>query len=352
MGQQGNLDDIHRSEHAINIFPPQAGLPWATGILSCRQNKYWQLTLDTTRVFLAHFAADEATPQISKSGKSISQISREELGPRMEEGWAKFPCYMFSEGDRQRTRLLAAVNVFIFVFDDFWEMNSIDSFAGVNDDFIARMESGFSHTNEPRSFLKLLIDQVILDIRELDSISGNNAGQEMIDLMIRFFKRPPPPEQYKNLEEFLTYRHEDAAIPHVLGCTKFGLNSSVDLNSPRLARYIRLMKDHISIANDLGSWEKEKKAFESKKVMYMINVVSVIKDLLRLRTDHAAVAMTQSLQFQIETEIDVEIERLITEDALTGEEWRFVDATLHVMSGNVFVSTVMSRYGGEEFRLK
>lgn len=83
----------------------------------------------------------------------------------------------------------------------------------MNDEFIARMEPGFSYNNEPRSFLKLLIDQAILDIRELDSISGNNAGQEMIDLMIRFFKRPPPPEEYKNLEEFLMYRHEDAAVP-------------------------------------------------------------------------------------------------------------------------------------------
>lgn len=138
----------------------------------------------------------------------------------------------------------------------------------------------------------------------------------------------------------------------MLGCTKFCLDSSVDLNSPRLARYIRLLKDHVSIANDLGSWEKEKKAFKSKKVLYMINVVHVIKDLFKLPTDHAAVAMAQSLQLQIETEIDLEIERLMTEDTLTGEEWRFIDATLHVMSGNVFVSTVMSRYGGEEFRLK
>lgn len=145
MGQQGNLEDVHRSEHAIDIFPLQAGLPWATGILSCRQNKYWQLTLDTTRVFLALFAADEAAPRIFKSGKSISQISRKELGTRMEEGWVKFPSYLFSEGDRQRTRLLAVVNVFIFVFDgksnygysgthidlnnllDFWEMHAIDS---------------------------------------------------------------------------------------------------------------------------------------------------------------------------------------------------------------------------------
>ncbi|KAJ5986379.1 hypothetical protein N7451_010744 [Penicillium sp. IBT 35674x] len=351
MGTQENDEAFSRSEHAIDIFPIQAGLPWATGILSCRQNRYWQLTLDTTRVFLAHFAADDAAPRFFKSGKSISEISREELGTRMEEGWVKFPSYLFSEGDRQRTRLLAVVNVFIFVFDDFWEMHAIDTFTNVEDEFISRMQPEFSDNSKAKSPLKYLIDQAISEIRELDSASGNNAGQEMIDLMIQFFKRPPPPQDYKNLEEFLLYRHEDAAVPYVLGCTKFGLNSTVDLNSPRLKRYIRLLKDHVSIANDLGSWEKEKKAYDLKKVLYMINVVSVIKDLFRLPTYHAAVAIAQSLQFQIETEIDLEIERLIAEDDLTSEEWRFIDATLHVMSGNVFVSTVMSRYGGEGFRL-
>lgn len=141
------------------------------------------------------------------------------------------------------------------------------------------------------------------------------------------------------------------AHSYVLGCTKFALNSSVDLESPRLSRYLRLLKNHVSVANDLGSWEKEKKAYDSGKVLYLINAVDVVRNLFRLSSDRAAVAMTEALQLQIEVDIDTEIQRLIDEDALTAEEWRFVDATLHVMSGNVFVSTVMSRYGGEAFRL-
>lgn len=108
---------VDRGTNAINISPTKAGLPWATGILSCRQNKYWQLTIDTTRVFLALFAADESAQRMVKSGHSIAEISREELRSNMEEGWAKFPTYLFTEADPQRTRLLAIVNVFIFVFD-------------------------------------------------------------------------------------------------------------------------------------------------------------------------------------------------------------------------------------------
>lgn len=105
------------------------------------------------------------------------------------------------------------------------------------------------------------------------------------------------------------------------------------------------------MANDLGSWAKEKKAYDTGKVIYMINAVDVVKALLCLPTDESAVAMTQAFQLQIEIGMDAEIQRLRAEESLTLEEWRFIDATLHVASGNVFVSTVMSRYGGEEFRL-
>lgn len=232
------------------------------------------------------------------------------------------------------------------------------------------MQPGANCNDRPRSSLESKIDETIAEILELDRKHGNNAGEEMIELMIRFFSRPGPPKEYKNMEEFLLYRHEDAAVPYVmkqlahvqfnrltvnryvLGCVKFSLNSSVDLNSPSLANYIRLFKDHVSIANDLGSWEKEKRAYDTGKVLYLINAVEVTKQLLSLSTYNEAVAITQGLQFEIECKIDKEVQRLVAEDCLTAEEWQLVDATLPVMSGNVLVSTIMSRYGGQNTRLQ
>ena len=54
---------------------------------------------------------------ISKFGSSIAEISQKELVSNFEEGWAKFPIYLYSEGDEQRTKLIAAVNAFVFLFD-------------------------------------------------------------------------------------------------------------------------------------------------------------------------------------------------------------------------------------------
>jgi hypothetical protein len=75
------------------------------------------------------------------------------------------------------------------------------------------MKPDFNAGGKPRTILQSMIDQAIQEIVELDHVCGNNAGQDMINLMIRFFIRPPPPAKYNDMEEFLLYRHEDAAVP-------------------------------------------------------------------------------------------------------------------------------------------
>ncbi|KAK6810861.1 hypothetical protein RU639_013599 [Aspergillus parasiticus] len=352
VGQAREVNDNYSDKHSIDLFPIRAGLPWPSGILICRQNKYWQLTIDTTRSFLFLLAKDEVCQEIFKSGHSVAEIARKELRAQVEEGWAKFPAYLFPDGDRQRTRLLAIVTAFIIVFDDFWEMHDIQSFSRVQTHFMDRMRGDSTRHDTKPSLLKSMIDETLAEIRELDRISGNTAGQEMIDFMVASFTRTTPPEGYNDLEEFLLYRHKDAAVPYGLACAKFALNSSVDLNDSKLSRYLRLVKDHVSIVNDLGSWDKEKRAYDEGRVLYLVNTVDVVGKLFCLSSDHAAVRLTHALQLQIEIEIDDEIQRLRAENVLTDEEWRFVEATLCVMTGNIFVSTVMARYGGEASRVK
>ena len=65
----------------------------------------------------------------------------------------------------------------------------------------------------------------------------------------------------------------------------------------------------------------------------MANAVDIFRNLFRLQNCDVAVLIVEALQLQIEIDIDDEIERLIAEDTFTAEEWCFVDAGLHVMSG-------------------
>jgi len=117
-GQHENSKEhTQRSNNAIDIFPLRAGLPWTSGIQTCRQSKHWRLAIETSRALLQHLADDRSAQHLYESGKSVAGISQKELTSGLEEGWIKFPCYLFSEADEQRTKLLAAINVFIFVFD-------------------------------------------------------------------------------------------------------------------------------------------------------------------------------------------------------------------------------------------
>lgn len=85
-------------------------------------------------------------------------------------------------------------------------------FTEVHDEFIVRMQPWLNNIDPPKTKVQEMIDQVIEEVLEVDRVSGNNAGQEMLEIMVRFFSRPPPPTQYKDMEQYLLYRHEDAAV--------------------------------------------------------------------------------------------------------------------------------------------
>ncbi|PFH57673.1 hypothetical protein XA68_14701 [Ophiocordyceps unilateralis] len=348
----GGGQATERSRHGIDLFPLKAGLPWPSGMLSCRQSKHWQLSLDVIEAWLKEFATSNLAGIGSESGKSIRELAQKELSSTFADGWARFAIYIWPDAEEERMRHLSAVTVLIFLLDDFWEMHDVSAFQGVEETLIECMRPDrkrkVGHESSPAL---IMIERTIAEILELDERNGNNAGRDMIERMIRFFTRPAPPPRFNSMDEFLLHRHEDAAVPFVLACTKFSLNSSVDLDSSRLARYLRLVGNHIAVANDLSSWEKEKKAYDCGEVLYMINIVDIVKQLFSLSTFEAAVAVAEVLQLQMECEIDEEIERLVREDALTADEWRFVDATLHTMTGNVLVSIITSRYGGAGCRL-
>lgn len=121
-----------RGPHAIDISPFDAGLPWPSGIAPCRQSKHWQISVETARDFLNVCAQDTTTAELvarSKAGVSIADMARHELTPDLAEGWAKFPVYLFPEGDEHRTRLLSAMNVYITLFDgwfpDFMKVTTV-----------------------------------------------------------------------------------------------------------------------------------------------------------------------------------------------------------------------------------
>lgn len=109
--------DLERSEHGIDMVPAASRLPWPSGIRVCRQTKHWQTSLDATRRYVEAFGQSQFPDIVSRSGKSLEDIAQRELGPGFYDGWARFPLYLFPDGDEQCTRLVAILNVYAFILD-------------------------------------------------------------------------------------------------------------------------------------------------------------------------------------------------------------------------------------------
>lgn len=133
-------------------------------------------------------------------------------------------------------------------------------------------------------------------------------------------------------------------------CVKFSIGSQADQRHPSLRALVGHFGDHISIANDIASHDKEKSAFECGKANALINLVQVIAEGDGLGSN-AAKAMAYTWQLLMEEEIRRHLEQSRYRNELGKEEWRFVEALLTAATGNVFTSVVMARYGGEGTRV-
>ena len=131
---------------------------------------------------------------------------------------------------------------------------------------------------------------------------------------------------------------------------KFSIRSYVDLEDPRLRRFLRYLGDQMSIANDIASYEKEKRGFQTGKVTSMINLVHVLMEVNRVDTT-AAKSMAYAWQLYTEDIVLKELEMLKKGDELSLDEWEFVDTCLVAASGSLLTSVVISRYGGEDTRI-
>ena len=138
----------------------------------------------------------------------------------------------------------------------------------------------------------------------------------------------------------------------MLAAVKFSLCSSVDLSEPRLDRYLTLVKDHLAIVNDMASYDKEKRDFDSGASNDMINIVDVIQKIMSLPDTDSAKAMAYTCQLQTEAWLTDELRRFEKEEQLDLEQWQYLEATYVCAAGNVFFSMTSSRYGGEAARLR
>ncbi|KAL9020014.1 MAG: hypothetical protein Q9185_002753 [Variospora sp. 1 TL-2023] len=354
---QRDEDDItaspfYRLERASSVYlhTTAARLPLHTGLKDFRQNKYWRANEESTKELLQLFAQDRKCSDVLLSdNRSLSDLAKKQLENEVIDTYSRFSVYMFPEADEERIRLLAQSVILTFIFDDTWESATPETVVHLREYFVSRLNGSI-----PPSAADTPLERRISDIRTrllaCDDEEGN-GGADVLETLISFWCHAEPSrEGFSSVRDYLDYRREDIANPFVSSCAKFSISSSVDRTKPEFRCLLRYIGDHISIVNDLASFDKEKRHFDAGKANSMINLVHVIATLERAETQTAK-SMAYAWQLCTENAILEELTALKRRNGLSREEWSFVDACLMAASGNLLASVVMSRYGGEKTRV-
>ncbi|KAL9029777.1 MAG: hypothetical protein Q9196_002019 [Gyalolechia fulgens] len=349
-GYQRSTAYYAESPNSIILHPQAAGLPIHTGLVDFRQSKYWATIDITIRELLRIFAEDERCGEIMlQDHRSLADLARDQLKAPVMDSYARFSVYMCADADEESARLLAQSFVLIFLFDDMWESSSQETIEDFRHDFVALLQG-----KNPLSSLKTPLERRVNAMRQgflSGDQEGGNGGAEVLETLSNFCHHSQPPRQgFCSVRDYLDYRYGDIACSFAWACAKFAIHSSISQSHPSLLPLIRLIGDHISIANDIASYSKEKARFDSGKSRSMINIVDVIISLESLEAN-AAKSIAYAWQLLTENQILDQLEDLKMNSRLDMEEWNFVNACLLAASGNLLSSVVMSRYGGEDARV-
>ena len=79
------------------------------------------------------------------------------------------------------------------------------------DDFIRRLEGGYTKEDRPKSALQQHIDSLVHDIEAQDASSGGTGGREMLDALKGAFHcvRPNTKEGFPTLSSYLNFRRQN-----------------------------------------------------------------------------------------------------------------------------------------------
>ncbi|KAK0099605.1 hypothetical protein ONS95_013498 [Cadophora gregata] len=342
------------SPHSFPINPKAAGLPYHTGLTCLRHNRHWRAALKYAAELCELLAADQSYNSATLSrGGNLASIAQRELRAPEGERFVTFAINLFPQADEERMKLIAVGILFVVIFDDSWEEAPGEELKAVQDDFVSRMRGQKPPgANTAGSPLQARIDEIVATCKACDERTGTDGGKDFIETMLEWVMHSQPEsENFKTPREYLDYRWMDAANWWLVASCKFSTASAISLKDPLMEKIIRLVGDHVSIVNDLGSFEKELAAFESGRTVVHINLVKTMRTSCGLSIDDAKAAAF-TLQLLNEQEILAECYRLEKDPSVTVDHWRFVDTLLLLIAGNTFYTMTTSRYGGQGARIQ
>ena len=102
----------------LRIHPRKARLPYRSTLDAANESCFWEQGLEASRKLLQLLADDlSATDIMVGRGVTMAKLAQREMRSEFEHRFCKATSYMYPFADEERTQLLAASMVMMFLFD-------------------------------------------------------------------------------------------------------------------------------------------------------------------------------------------------------------------------------------------
>lgn len=105
-------------KHGLRLRPREAKLPYRCTLDAANESRFWEQGLKASRKLLQLLADDQSATDIMIGREvTMAKLAQRELRPEFEHRFCKATSYMYPFADEERTKLLAASMVMMFLFD-------------------------------------------------------------------------------------------------------------------------------------------------------------------------------------------------------------------------------------------
>ncbi|KAI1394194.1 terpenoid synthase [Hypoxylon trugodes] len=344
------------------IYPTGLRIDWPTFIPAAAQSMHWKEAEETATALINEVTGLKSRAEGSLPSELEDFDSKASKRKELIDTTISASIHIFPAGNVQRAKLIAKANLIIAMHDGnitpfnyklkfgigfsmylLSVMGSliIQSYEMSADSIIDVIESKFG-------LKKTIVDTPIFkrfagEVIEEDPVVGPELVKGITSWVKHTREKPPSSMEFKSLSAYIDYRILDFAVDYCEAAIMFTCEitrSRKELS--RLTKIRKLVWTHLSLVNDLYSYEKEMCA-ERKKGDVVINAVRVLENLLAISSREAKVILRGYI-WNLEVEINEEYRQALYPYGSTGKEWRFVEGMMLAMAGNLFFSATCLRY--------
>ncbi|KNG80699.1 hypothetical protein ANOM_010194 [Aspergillus nomiae NRRL 13137] len=334
--------------NSIVLYPSQLSISWPSYLPCCRQSKHWKVAEGMTKELLDAIYKDSGRDNRVLPGElqdtSLDVRRRKEV--EIIATSVKSTAYMYPNASPVRAGMLSQTMLVVFLHD-----NVVDSSPSravslkgstITDAIFAPYEPK-AGTAQKRcealwSFLTAIIEE------------DPNLGKRLVSSVLTWLShtkgyRSIAPTVFESLRSYLDFRSEDIALEFLLAQTLFANN--IHLSETEIQVFSKLMRiyvTHVSLTNDLYSFQKENEEYERTGAL-LINAVDVIRKEYQV-SPVTAKQLARGFILDTECEFSVEFKRLILSGLLNDGQIRFAKALAECLAGEIFYSITSGRYGG------